>query len=231
MHAERSVRLGFLLRRSGHLVGDGEGSELVGELPRVESSAGCGPEPGGELEVPVLGPGGQDADELAEVQVGIELVELRRVDEAHDVVAGLGVAVAAAEEPVLTPDRDASQPALRTVVGHLEAAVAQERGERSAMSNDVAERIADEAADGVEGLQFRGGPLEEPLDVDPEVYLPQPLDVVGWSVPPRGVELEDAAKDTSERAEVRWSCALGATDTDTPEMWPRLTREASPWLP
>ena len=67
-----STRSGAVLRgrffaraaqRNG--VGHGEPADLRHELVGVEASASLSPEEGRELEVAVLGPGGEDADQVA----------------------------------------------------------------------------------------------------------------------------------------------------------------------
>ena len=79
----RSARRRLLLGRRGDRPGDGQQSELGGELPHVEAGAGRGPVLGGELEVAVLGPVGQDAEDVAKVLLGVEPVEAGRGDEGR----------------------------------------------------------------------------------------------------------------------------------------------------
>jgi hypothetical protein len=54
---------------------------------------------GGELEVAVAGPVAEDAEQVAQVRLGVEPVQLARGDEREEVGGGLGVVVAADEEP------------------------------------------------------------------------------------------------------------------------------------
>ena len=74
----RSVRRGLLFRRR-----DREGSDLRGELAGVEASAGSGPILGSEFEVAVLRPVREEAEEVAEVRLGVEVVEASRVYRAY----------------------------------------------------------------------------------------------------------------------------------------------------
>lgn len=67
--------VGFFL---GRALGNREGAELLREGGRVEAGARGGPAGGAELEVASGWPVGEDADELGEVALGIEVVEAGR---------------------------------------------------------------------------------------------------------------------------------------------------------
>ena len=108
----RSVRRRLLLGGRWH----SEGAELGVELRVVEASARGGPEFRAELEVAALGPVGQDPQDLAEVELGVEAVEASGGDDGQEVARGGGVVVAADEEPVLPADCDGAQGSLAAVV-------------------------------------------------------------------------------------------------------------------
>ena|ERR1700722_7909231 len=82
----------------------GEVAEGQLELAGIQAGACGGPVAGRELEVPVGGPVSQDADKVAEVELGVEPVELARADQREEVGGGLGVVVAADEEPSVSTD-------------------------------------------------------------------------------------------------------------------------------
>ena len=92
----------------GELRRDREGAKLCFELGGVETLPGRSPVFRSELEVPVLGPVRQDAEDVAEVLLGVEVMKLGGGDHGEEVRGGLGVIVGADEEPVLAPDRDAA---------------------------------------------------------------------------------------------------------------------------
>lgn len=95
--ARRSGARGLFLFRGGRR--DGERAEVGGELFGVEASAGAGPALRGELEVAVFGPMRQDAQDVAQVELGVELVQSGGGDEGEEVACGLGVVVGSNEEP------------------------------------------------------------------------------------------------------------------------------------
>ena len=59
---------------------------------------------------------GQDADDVAQVALGVELVQAGGRDEAEDVPGGLGVAVAAGEQRGVSDPDDLAQLSLGQVV-------------------------------------------------------------------------------------------------------------------
>ena len=69
---------------------------------------------------------------------------------------------------------DESELPLGAVVRHLEPAIVEERGERAALPDGVAERVTQCAADIFDLLELDGGPFEERLDVGFEVGLSGP---------------------------------------------------------
>ena len=100
------------------------------ELFRIEASAGAGPALRCKLEESLARPVRQHPRELAEVDLGVERVELCRGDQCHEVRSGVSVVVAATEQPGLAPDGDCPQCALGAVVVHHESAIANEGLER-----------------------------------------------------------------------------------------------------
>lgn len=89
---------------TGRTPGPGR-ADLGFEFGRVESTAGGSPVTGSQLEEALAGPGREDADEVAEVGLGIKSMEASRGDEAEQIAGGLGVVIAADEEPRLPSDR------------------------------------------------------------------------------------------------------------------------------
>ena len=79
------------------------------ELLGVEAVAGGAPVQRSELEESRSRPVGQDADEVAKVALGVELVQARGGDEAEDVSGGLGVLVAAGEQGSVANADDLAQ--------------------------------------------------------------------------------------------------------------------------
>src|SRR4051794_11783801 len=95
----RRARQLLLFGRRGERGRDGERAELGGKLDGVEASAGGGPVLGSELEITLARPVPENAEQVAQVELGIEPVQSRGGDEREQVAGGLGVVVAADKEP------------------------------------------------------------------------------------------------------------------------------------
>ena len=134
----RSTRRRLLLGRRGDRLGDIQRADFGRELARVEASAGSCPVLGGELQVPVPGPVGQDAKDVAEVLLGIEAVQAGRGDQRQEIAGAGGMIVAADEEPGLAPHRDLPQLPLRRIIVWSESAVVEKARERVLLADDVA---------------------------------------------------------------------------------------------
>src|SRR6202034_1533436 len=161
------------------------------ELPGIESGAGLGPVPGRQLEVAVLGPVHEHAEQVTEVGLGVERVELAGPDEREEVGRGLGVVVAADEEPRLPADRDGTQRSLRGVVLQAQPPVVEEAPERALLPDSVPERRAEQPARvldlGVLGL----GPREERVQERTALQVAERLAPRRRFVLPRLLELEE----------------------------------------
>jgi hypothetical protein len=105
----------------------------------------------------------KDAEQVAQVQLGVELVETSRGDEREQVTGGLGVVVGADEHPGVPADGDAAQFALRAVVCRLETAVIEVAHESGLIADAVAEGSAEKAALIFDAREFDLGPGEERL--------------------------------------------------------------------
>src|SRR4051812_10250883 len=81
--------------------GHGDVAQGAFEFDRVELRAGVAPVLWSELEVSVARPVGDHLDALAEVKLGVELVELARGDEGEEVAGGGGVVVGTVKHPGL----------------------------------------------------------------------------------------------------------------------------------
>ena len=95
---------------------DVEVAEVGVELAGIEASAGGQPVLGGELEEAAARPVGQDAEDVAQVDLGIETVQAGGGDESEEVARGLTVVVAADEEPRLSAGGDPAELALGFVM-------------------------------------------------------------------------------------------------------------------
>ncbi len=91
---------------------DGQRPDFEGELGGVQASARGGERVRAKLEVPVMRPDTQHADDVAQVGFRLEPVELAGGDEGEERRCCLRVVVAADEEPRLSADRDSAQLAL-----------------------------------------------------------------------------------------------------------------------
>ena len=96
--------------------GDRDRSERHIQLGKVETLAGGAPVLRRELEDAVLGPGRQDAEEIAQVGLRVEPVQLARGNERHEGAGPLGGVVAADEEPVGAADDETPELELAPVV-------------------------------------------------------------------------------------------------------------------
>ena len=133
------------------------------ELLGRESCARGAPVLRGELEVPVAVPVRQDADDLGEVQLGVESVELGRGDQREGVAGGPGVVVGPIEQPCPAPDGDGLQLAFSGIVLHAEPTVVEKAAERFLVANGVSEGGGDEPAF-VAFFVLCAGPGEEGVD-------------------------------------------------------------------
>ena len=93
------MRRRLLLCRRRDRFGDGERAELGAQLSGVEEGSGSEPVLRGELDVAVLGPVGQDAEDVAEVLLGVEPVQVGGGDEGQQAGGAGRVVIAADEEP------------------------------------------------------------------------------------------------------------------------------------
>src|SRR5215471_1825210 len=80
---------------------------------------------GGQLEDTAMGPTRQEAEEIAEVGPGLEVVELTAGKQGHEGGVDFGAVVGTDEEPVLAADRLPAELALRAVVVGGQAAVVE----------------------------------------------------------------------------------------------------------
>ena len=79
-------------------LGNVEGAEFGGELLGGQELSGVAPVLGGQGQVVLAGPVGQDADDVAEVGFGVQAVESSRGDQGKDAAEALSVRVAAREQ-------------------------------------------------------------------------------------------------------------------------------------
>src|SRR5271154_5643630 len=119
--ARRSIRRGLLFRRR-----HGERADLGGELDGTETRASASPVLRRQLEIPFARPVGQDAEEVAQVRLGIEAVQACRGDEREEVPGALAVRVAADEEPAASSDGNSAQFAFGAIVLQDEATVVED---------------------------------------------------------------------------------------------------------
>src|SRR5690606_2737235 len=90
-------RLLFRRREDGR---HGDRADLPREVSGVEAGLGGTPVLGSQLEVPVAGPVGEDADHIPQVVHGIEVVEPAGGDEREEVPGTLAVSIAPDEQPI-----------------------------------------------------------------------------------------------------------------------------------
>src|ERR1019366_9708785 len=122
----RSARRRLLLRGRRNR----ERADFVGKLDGVETGAGLRPVLRRELDVAVARPMAKHAEEVAQVLLGVELVESRGGNERKQVAGAGSVVVAAHKQPRLTAGRDFSQLALRMVVVQSKPSVVEKAYER-----------------------------------------------------------------------------------------------------
>jgi hypothetical protein len=102
----------------------------VEELLSVVVLEGLLPVEGGELQNSAGRPAGQEAEEVAEVGPGLDVVKLAAREQGDECGVGLGGVVAADEEPLLAADSFASQRPLGAVVVDGQPASATRLAER-----------------------------------------------------------------------------------------------------
>ena len=82
----------------------------------------------------------QPLEHVADVGIGLEPIELGRVDQAHDGGGALAGAQRSSEEPVLPPNRDWADAVLHPVVVDRQIAVIQEARQRVPAVEAVVDR-------------------------------------------------------------------------------------------
>jgi hypothetical protein len=133
------------------------------ELGVIEQRASGGPALRRELDVAVVWPARQDAEQGGEVVERVEAVEAARGDEGEDRGRCLRVDVAAVEEPVLSTDDDRAESALAAGVVEGEAPVAEDAAQLGLLIGCVAERAREQRAPGLVPAAL-GDPHEEVVD-------------------------------------------------------------------
>ena len=98
---------------------------------------------GRELQDAADGPAGEEAEEVAEVGPGLDVVELAAGEEGDEGGVDLGGVVGADEEPVLAADGLAPQGALGGIVVERETAIVEEALERDPLIAGVADGLGD----------------------------------------------------------------------------------------
>ena len=121
---------------------------------------------------------GQHAEQLSEIRLGIEAVEARRGDQRHQVASGVGMVIAANEQPCLAANRDAAKLALGGIVVEPQATVVVESCQGGALAMGVAECGAERPALLPNTLVLGIGPGEEGVGVGSQVQLSERLDLV-----------------------------------------------------
>src|SRR5690242_12521390 len=134
---------------------------------------------GGELEDALRGPARDEAEQVAQVGGGLELVELAAREQRDEGRVHLAAVVAPQEQPVLSSDGFAAQLALAEIVVDRQATVLEETRER----RPLVARVAD-------GLRRRGlvehavglgiTPGEELLDDGGRFALAHGEPLLGW---------------------------------------------------
>src|SRR5690606_11278386 len=127
-----------------------------------------------ELEEALARPVRQDADQVAEVRLGVEAMEPSGCFEREEMTEALGVRVAAGEEARRSADGDLSQRALGAVVVEAEAAVLEEAREARLLPDGVVQRGPQQAALG-RLRELLGAPAEEVFHVGAQVFVAHPL--------------------------------------------------------
>lgn len=180
------------------LQGDGgghiEAAELGRELILFEGGASRSPVLGGEFEESRSRPVRQDADDVAQVALGVEVVEPGGRDERQDVPRALGVGIAAREERRVADTHDLAQSILGQVVVESQSAVVEEGSQRTGLPNGVAECATQRAALVLDQGVLAACKSEKLVDEWSQMRLPERLDL-RWrvSLSESGVELENLA--------------------------------------
>ncbi len=140
--AIRSAR-GRLLRRGQR---DGERTQLAIELGGVEARPGSRPVAGAQLQEALPRPVGQYPEQVAKVSLGIEPVQASGGDQGEQMARGLGVVVAADEQPRLAADGDATELALGGIVIQASSTAIVEPDQRAMLAIGIAELSGEQAA-------------------------------------------------------------------------------------
>jgi hypothetical protein len=105
---------------------------------------------------------GQDAEEVAQIALGVESVQAARGDERDEGAGGLGAVVVADERPVLPADDELTELALAAVVVEGQLRVVDEAREGLFVAREVAQGARERRASvEVGALELRVAPGEE----------------------------------------------------------------------
>src|ERR1017187_2817334 len=154
------------------------GSNLVGQLDGVETGSCGGPVLGRQFEVAVARPLAKDAEEVAQVFLGVEPMQSCRSDEGKQVAGASDMVVAADEKPCLSSDGNPAQLALGMVVVESQPSVVEKTHERGLLAHEVSESAAQSAADRPDFLVLGFCPGEEGFDQRAAVDVAQTFDLV-----------------------------------------------------
>ncbi len=168
-------------------------TDLRLELGGEEAGTGSGPGLGSEFEKAVAGPVRKDADEVPEVSLGVEVVQAGGGDEGEEVASADCVVIAADEDPGLATDGDTSQRPLGAIVLEFQPTVVEEAAEGVLLAGEVAQGGAQEAPLVFDGFVLGQSPGEEGVDMRAQVGVAKALSVLGRSVSPGGLQLEEAS--------------------------------------
>src|SRR5579862_7808434 len=188
-----AVRRRLLFGRGVEDRREGERAKLEREFARVEAGASGGPVFRGELEVTVLGPMGENAEQVAQVRLGVEAVQAAGRDEREQVGGALAVVVAADEEPGFSSGGDvAPKGAFAPVIVEQQAPIVEDTPEGILLTEGVAERGAKQATLIADLEVLCVGPGEEVVGVGTQMGGAQAMDLGGGPPAPSGLEVEDA---------------------------------------
>src|SRR4051812_18006672 len=187
-------------RKRKHSATEDVGGQLLLSFGVLESLL---PISGSEFEQPSHGPGRQQAEQISQVTVGLDVVEPSACEEGNKDGVHLGAIIAADKEPVSTTEDLPAEVELADVVVDREPAIIEEAPQRDALVASIAERCLSRRF--IEHTrELRVAPVEELVDDCATLVASHSLFLFSGRV-------RDGPFDAEERTDVREShlCSVG----------------------
>lgn len=103
-----------------------EMADFGGELSGIEASEGASPVLGRKLDIAIAEPMAEDAENVPEILLGVEVMQAGRSDQGKQVAGGGAVVIGANKEPGLSPDGDVLKTTFGGIVVDVQTTIIKE---------------------------------------------------------------------------------------------------------